>query len=210
MTEYDEVVHVDTVEEYRAVLEKWFDKGYGWGYGSSTPYHEEYFTKRRGRYLILDEGDISYSAGKHVRDENLKVTPFKEFMAKELGKVTYDVSVEQMAFIKEAKDSEYPASYLTVHNEKYDKLFSDVGYGTTFERDLLRHIGGDENVVFQLKEPLYLLKGKNNDGDNVYFNLDSGVGAPTYTYVKSEAFKAPFEQIAEWANHFWEPEEVKD
>jgi len=221
MTEYDEVVHVEALSEYWAVLDKWFDKGYGWSYGISTAYHEEYFTKSRGRYLILDEGDISYSAGKHVRDENLKVTSFKEFMAKELGvtpgpnsigdipeqepgKVTYEVSEEQMAFIKEVKESAYPATYLVINDNEYMNMFSEVEYGTTLERDLLRYLGGDESVVFQLKDPLFMLKGKDTDGDAVYFTVDPYRLAPTYTYDKSYAFTASREEITRWNTPFWE------
>lgn len=226
MTEYDKVVRVDTLEEYRAVLDKWFAKGYAWSYGSSTSYHEEYF-KGGGRYLILDDGLIGYSAGKHVRDENLKVTSFKEFMAKEWevtpgpnsigdipeqepGKVTYEVSEEQMGFIKEAKENQYPASYLMVHDDEYVNMFSGVEYGTTFEHDLLRYLGGDESVVFQLKDPVWWrLKGKDTDGDAVYFTVDPYRLAPTYTYDKSYAFTAPHEEITRWKTPFWEIEPVE-
>lgn len=221
MTEYDgTVVRVETLEEYRAVLKKWFDKGYGWNYGISTSYHEEYF-HGGGRYLILEaDRRISYSSGQYVRDENLKVTPFKEFMAKEQGvtpwvptpedipeqepgKATYEVSEDQLGFIKEARENQYPASYLMVHDDEYVNMFSDVEYGTTFERDLLRYLSGDESVVFQLKDPLFMLKGKDTDGDIVYFTVD-GVGAPTYTYDKPDAFTAPHEEITCWNTPFWE------
>jgi len=76
-----------------------------------------------------------------------------------------------------------------------------------FERDLLRHIGGDDRVVFQLKDPLYRLKGKDADGDTVYFTVD-GVGAPTYTYDKPDAFIASHEEITCWNTPFWEIEPV--
>ena len=54
---------------------------------------------------------------------------------------------------------------------------------------------------------MYFLKGKNNDGDNMYFTLDS-VGAPTYTYDKPDAFKAPHDEIVPWKTPFWEIEPV--
>ena len=225
MTKYDDevVVRVDTLEEYRAVLDKWFAKGYAWSYGSSTSYHEEYF-KGGGRYLILDDGLIGYSAGKHVRDENLKVTSFKEFMAKEWevtpgpnsigdipeqepGEVTYEVSEELMAFINKVKDSEYPASYLVANDKEYEYLVYGVEYGTTFEQDLLRYLGGDESVVFQLKDPLFMLKGKSADGDTVYFKLNI-VELPTYTRGESDAFVAPLKVITRWKTPFWEIEPV--
>lgn len=210
MTKYDKVVHVENLTEYYAVLETWFKKGYDWydTSGGKQKMHVDYFTQHNARYLVLQGGCIGQSIGEAI--DTTKAMSFKEFMDKERDTVMYEVSEEQLGFIKEVKESPYPAAYLTEFRPKeYKSLFGSCDYTKVFECDLLRHIGGDENVVFQLKEPLYFLKGKNNDGDNMYFTLDS-VGAPTYTYVKSAAFKAPFEQIEEWANRFWEPEEVKE
>lgn len=212
MTEYDEVVHVETLEEYLAVLDKWFDKGYDWSTTlRSQDHHEEYFNRSGARYLTLDANrKIGYSFGLAI--DKTKAMSFKEFMAKELGEVTYEVSEEQLAFLNDARDSGYPASYLRMHSKEYGEVLDAVvGYGATFERDVLKYVAGDENVVFKVKGPLYMLKGKDSDGDTVYFTLD-GVGAPTYVYddEKSDAFKAPFEQIEEWANRFWKIEPVTD
>lgn len=209
MTEYDEVVHVETLEEYLAVLDKWLDKGYDWSTTlRSQDHHEEYLNRSGARYLTLDANrKIGYSFGLAI--DKTKAMSFKEFMAKELGKVTYEVSEEQMGFIKEAKDSEYPVTYLMCYDNVYKAQFSEADYGSTFEHDLLRYLSGDDRVVFQLKEPLYLLKGKDSDGDTVYFTLD-GVGAPTYVYndEKSDAFKASHDEIVRWENLFWKVEPV--
>jgi len=204
MTEYDEVVHVETLEEYRAVLDKWFENGYDFfsNLGTQDP-HEEYFTKLDAQYVTLQANIIGYSAEKHVWDENLKVTPFKEYMAKERGEVTYEVSEELMAFINKVKDSEYPASYLVANDKEYEYLVYGVEYGTTFERDLLRYLGGDDSVVFQLKDPLFMLKGKSADGDTVYFKLNI-VELPTYTRGESDAFVASLKVITSWKTPFWE------
>lgn len=202
MTEYDKVVHVETLDEYRTVLETWFKKGYGW---ASNPlkrkFWDNYFTLHNARYLVLDDKAILNSTGEAI--DTSKAMSFNEFMAKERDMITYEVSEGQLGFIREGRESPYPASYLTVHNEKYDKLFSDVGYGTTFERDLLKYIAGDENVVFKVKDPRFMLKGKDTDGDIVYFTVD-GVGAPTYTYDKPDAFIASHEEITCWNTPFWE------
>lgn len=214
MTEQNEtVVRVDTLKEYRAVLEKWFSKGYIWDKDDGEKYfNESYFTYNGARYLVLEGNVISYSDGTYVENHKLEVTTFKEFMSKERDKVTYEVSGEQMAFIKEAKDREYPVSYLAVHEGEYVTVFSDDSiYGATFERDLLRYIGGDENVVFKVKDPdpLYLLKGKDSDGDTVYFRLNV-FDIPTYAYEESDAFKAPHYEIMRWENSFWKVERVTD
>lgn len=213
MTEQNEtVVRVDTLKEYRAVLKKWFSKGYSWDKDDGEKYfNESYFTYNGARYLILEGNAISYSDGTYVENHKLEVTTFKEFMDKENSKVTYEVSEDQMALIEGAKDDQYPASYLMSHNYVYEALFSAEEYGPAFEHDLLRYLGGDANVVFQEKDPLYLLKGKDSDGDTVYFTLD-GVGAPTYVYddEKSDAFKAPREEIVRWYNPFWKVEKVKE
>lgn len=201
MTEYDEIIHVETLKEYRAVLDKWFDKGYDWGTAlHSQDLHEEYFNRIGARYLTLEADRIGYSFGLVI--DKTKATPFKEFMAKELGKVTYEVSEEQMEFIKEAKGSAYPATYLMCYDNVYKAQFSDVEYGTTFEQDLLRYLGGDESAVFQLKDPVFMLEGKDADGDTVYFTR--GLYPPSYTYDKSEAFVASHEEITRWNTPFWE------
>lgn len=209
MTEYDETaVRVSTIEEWKAVLDAWFKEGHDWysNANGKQKAHADYFTKHSARYLVLEGGRISQSTGEDI--DTTKAMSFNEFMAKEWDMITYEVSEEQLGFIKEVKDSSYPAAYLTEFRPKeYKSLFGSCDYTKVFERDLLRHIGGDENVVFQLKEPLYFLKGKNNDGDNMYFTLDS-VGAPTYTYVKSAAFKAPHDEIVPWENPFWKIEPV--
>lgn len=204
MTDYDEVVHVETLKEYRAVLDKWFDKGYDFfsNLGTQDP-HEEYFTRLDAQYVTLQANIIGYSAEKHVWDENLKVTPFKEFMAKERGKVTYEVSDKQMKFIKEAKGSAYPATYLVWGDKEYKGLFSGYEYTEEFERDLLKYIAGDESVVFQLMDPVFMLKGRDTDGDAVYFRLNT-LDVPTYTYDKPQAFVASLKVITRWNTPFWE------
>lgn len=209
MTEYDEVVvRVDTVEEWIVVLEKWFKEGHDWysNANGKQKAHADYFTKYNAHYLLLEGCRISHSTGEAI--DTTKAVSFKEFMAKEHGEVTYEVSEEEMAFINKANDSEYPASYLMVYDGDYTNIFSDVEYGATFERDLLRYLGGDESVVFQLKDPVFMLKGKDTHGDAVYFTTYS-VGTPAYTYDKSDAFTASHEEITRWKTPFWEIEPVE-
>lgn len=210
MTEQNEtVVRVDTLKEYRAVLEKWFSKGYSWYDGGDQEPHDRYLTHNGARYLILEGNVVSYSDGSYVENRKLEVMSFKELMDKEHGKVTYEVSEDQMALIEGAKDDQYPASYLMGHNYVYEALFSAGDYDPEFERDLLRYLGGDANVAFQLKEPLYRLKGNESDGETVYFKLNVKE-SPSYTYDKSAAFVAPQEEITRWKSPFWEIEEVKE
>lgn len=210
MTEQNEtVVRVDTLKEYRAVLKKWFSKGYSWDKDDGEKYfNESYFTYNGARYLILEGNAISYSDGTYVENHKLEVTTFNEFVAKERGKVTYEVSEEQMAFLHRARENQYPATYLVWGSKEYKGLFSGYEYTEEFERDLLKYVSGDENVVFKLNNPLYWLKGKDRDGDTVYFTLDGF--APTYVYVESDAFKAPRDEIVRWDNPFWSIEEVKE
>lgn len=196
------VVHVGTVEEYSAVLEKWFKEGHDWysNTNGKQKTHADYFTKYNARYLLL-ECRISHSTGEAI--DTTKAVSFKEFMAKERGKVTYEVSEVQMKFIKEAKGSAYPATYLVWGDKEYKGLFSGYEYTEEFERDLLRYLGGDESVVFQLKDPLFMLKGRDTDGDAVYFRLNT-LDVPTYTYDKPQAFVASLKVITRWNTPFWE------
>lgn len=226
MTEQKEtVVQVETLDEYRAVLKKWFSKGYFWYDGGDQDPHEEYLTHNGARYLILEGNNtISYSNGTYVKSHNLGAITFKEFLAKE-GKVTYspisiggipererdtvtyEVSEEQLAFLHRTRENQYPATYLIWFSEKYMSLFSGYEYTEEFERDLLKYVSGDDNVVFKVKEPLYTLKGKDSDGDTVYFTLEEN-GAPTFTFEESDAFKAPRDEIVRWENSFWKVEPV--
>ena len=211
MTEQNEtVVRVDTLKEYRAVLKKWFSKGYCWDrVGGEKDLHESYFTTYGGaRYLILEGNVINYSNGTYVENHKLEVTSFKDFMAKENSKVAYEVSEDQLAFIKEVKESPYPAAYLMGHNYVYEELFSAGDYDPEFERDLLRYLGGEDSVVFKLNNPLYRLKGKDTDGDIVYFT--QGLCPPSYTYDKEDAFMVSQDEITRWETPFWEIEEVKE
>lgn len=210
MMESEMVVHVNNLDEYRTVLKKWFKKGYGWynNIDGKQKLHEEYFVSEVSleRYLLLDGNNIRMFLGKSVETTN--AMSFKEFMDKESDTVkTYKVSAEQLAFIKEAREREYPATYLVWGYKEYKDLFSGYEYTEEFERDLLKYVAGDDSMVFQLNEPLYMLKGKDSDGDTVYFTLD-GVGAPTYVYEESDAFKAPHDEIMHWENPFWKVELV--
>ena len=227
MTKYKEVVHVESLSEYLSVLDRWFDKGYDWWDISTSEHdlHPDYFNHGGVRYLTLNDGIIS-CAVEEVYMKTGKAMSFKEFLAKErevtygpisIGgipererdMVTYEVSEDQMALIEGAKEAQYPVSYLMGHNYVYEALFSADEYGPAFERDLLRYLGGDANVVFKVKEPLYWLKGKDSDGETVYFRLNT-LGAPTYVYedYKSEAFKASHEEILRWETPFWKVEPV--
>lgn len=214
MVEQNEtVVRVDTLKEYRAVLEKWFKKGYDWlNPKRKKETHEKYFTDLGARYLVLVLQGDSYITSGVANGRTTKAMSFKEFMANERGKVTtYEVSAEQLAFIKEARENPYPATYLVWGDKEYKGLFSGYEYTEEFERDLLKYVSGDENVVFKVKNPdtLYLLKGKDSDGDTVYFRLNV-FDIPTYAYDESDAFKAPHDEILRWDNPFWNIERVTD
>lgn len=210
MMESEMVVHVNNLDEYRTVLKKWFKKGYDWysNTDGKQKLHEEYFVSdvRLEKYLLLDGNNIRMSLGKSVETTN--AMSFKEFMDKKSGKVTYEVSDEQMAFLYKARENKYPATYLICDSEKYRAMFSGYEYTEVFERDLLKYVSGDDDVVFKVKEPLYFLKGKDSDGDTVYFKLN--IGAPTYAYEESDALKAPHDEIVLWENPFWKVERVTD
>lgn len=228
MTKYKEVVHVETLSEYLSVLDRWFDKGYDWWDISTSEHdlHPGYFNHGGVRYLTLNDGIIS-CAVEEVYMKKGKSMSFKEFLAKEgettyspisIGvipereqEVTHEVSEEQLAFLHRARENQYPATYLIWFSEKYRALFSGYEYTDEFERDLLKYVSGDENVVFKVKnpDPLYLLKGKDSDGDTVYFRLNV-FDIPTYAYEESDAFKAPHDEIMRWENSFWKVERVTD
>lgn len=208
MKEYDKVVRVETLTEYRTVLETWFKKGYDWYNTSEGKHnlHEERFTGGVVRYLTLRVDLIGYSFGLAV--DTTKAMSFKVFMAeqKEDNKMeTYYVTQGQLEFINTIYEAGFALDELLDNHIESKNMFDE--FSISKGNAVLRYLGGDDSVVFKVKEPWYLLKGKNNDGDTVYFTF-SFSEAPTYTFDETNAFKAPYDEIVRWKNSFWKIEQV--
>lgn len=172
------VVHVETIKQWKSVLDVWFSKGYTW-YSSSNEYNEEYLNKG-GRFLLLDDDNyIQFQSNNH-RD----AIEYDDFMKKQ-EKETYYVTQEQI--------------------DEINKLI--IKHKPDEEKALLRYVGGDTSVEFKVKEQLYRLWRIDNEGDDVWFALFNETD-PTWTSNEENAFTAPYEEIKKWKTPAWKIEKV--
>lgn len=118
----------------------------------------------------------------------------------------YQVTQDQFNLIKVLKDLELPFYYVS-GNSRSDIHRLSIGIPDDFEKPLLRYIGGDPTVKFEVKEKHYLLSRIDNVGDIVYFKF-SNKGNPIWDSNKNNAFTAPLDTIREWQTPAWEIVEV--
>ena len=195
------VVHVTTLDEWKAVLDVWFNQGYKWNTGD-TQYSGHLL--RGNRYLVLQFFEGSYYI--HCANEGLKSIEYSEFMAqqKEDKEVkTYYVTQETLNTIEVLKNKDFPLNGLL--NEPGRPL--SYGLNAEEEKALLRYLGGDETIEFKVKEPLYRLWRLDKYDDTVYFTKKWGIGSPV-TASKNYAFTAPLEEIKKWQTPAWEIEKA--
>lgn len=117
---------------------------------------------------------------------------------------TYYVTKEQLDLLKTLKNVRFPLTALLTASENVKKDFEKNDF--TQEKAVLRYIGGDKTIDFKVKETLYRLWRRDDEGDIVYMKFS--YGTPTWTTNKDEAFTAQLEEIAKWKTPAWEIEEV--
>lgn len=195
------VVRVETLEQWKSVLDIWFKQGYSW-YRGGQKHHKTYFNGG-GRELLLDEDNdiLRPTPGKR------EPISYKDFMAQQKDDnkmVTVYVKQEQLDLIEELKYETYPAYELLKPGSKYRPITLTLdSYG---EKALLRYIGGDETIKFKVKEPLYRL-WRMETNDRIYMRIND-FGTPIWTVHKDNAFTAPLEEIKKWQTPAWEIEDV--
>lgn len=196
------VVHVSTIEEWKAVLDVWFEQGYTWKSGDKR-YRENYFNEgRRGLCLAEDNRILTAKA------DSYSCIEYANFMAQQKegnNMETYYVTREQLDFIEELKDRVFPLSVIFTESNRYKKINVN-NTSSQYEKALLRYLGGDETIEFKCKEQLYRLSRIDDDGDTVYMHFV--YGSPDWTMSKGGAFTAPLEEIKKWQTIAWEVEEV--
>ena len=199
------VVHVTTLEQWKSVLDVWFEHGHRWLSGK-TGYYEIYFTQDNSRYLDLDRGLIT----RCYSDSNQTPTHFieySEFMAqqKEDNKMeTYYVTQEQFDWIKELKN--LPAPLVAIMNKKYgiETLYNELPLN---DIEWFNYLSGVIKIEFKVKEQLYRLWRVDEEEDTVYMTFVHGT--PDWTVTPGLAFTAPLEEIKKWNNPAWEVEKVQ-
>lgn len=197
------VVHVTTLDDWKSVLDVWFEQGFGWGLGGKK--YNEHIFEHGGRFLFLDDVCITYS---RTNPRSKPFIEYSEFMSqqKEVKEMEmYYVTQEQLDLIEELKDKSFPLYKLT-HSGRYKEVGSEMD--STQEKAMLRYVGGDETIEFKVKETLYRLWRIDTDRDKVYMRFN-GFGTPSSSVHESDAFTAPLEEIKKHKTISWEIEEVK-
>ena len=197
------VVHVTTLEQWKSVLDVWFKQGYSW-YETGTEYNEWCFRDGE-RYLLLDDDNDIVTPSHFHR----KITEYSEFMAqqKEDKEVkTYYVTKEQLELIENLGEYDIPFFHIvTGSDEKIKNLAQEIP--DNLDKPILRYLGGDETIKFNVKEQLYRLSRLDKYGDTVYFTKKWGIGNPVVS-SKNYAFTAPLDEIKKWQTPAWEIEKA--
>lgn len=199
------VVHVTTLEQWKAVLDVWFKQGYEWCAGGKE-YHEDYFNSG-SRGLWLTEDNMISMANTAMHD----CIEYSEFISKQKEDnkmATYYVTQKQLDLIDDLKESDFPV-YKFYGSNKYQPLAVANNLSSKAEKMLLRYLGGDTSVEFKVKETLYRLWRIDDNGDTVYMKFN-GLGTPDWTGAKDYAFTAPLEEIKRHKTISWEIEEVEE
>lgn len=196
------VVYVTTLEQWKSVLDVWYEQGYQWEFLERK--NEERNFESGGRFLFLDDY-ITYSTSNPSFGGLIE---YSEFMAqqKEDNKMaTYYVTQEQSDLIIFLKHKKAPLDWLIMD---YDNTYRALRVDITNEKSnaILRYLGGDETIEFKVKEQLYRLWRVDDDGDKVYMRFNCGT--PTYAGREDIAFTAPLYEIEKWQTPAWEIEEA--
>lgn len=206
------VVHVTTLEQWKSVLDVWFNHGYDWELFNTRNDYREDFYHDGSRQLGLNMNDcagISYWSLNNYPGDNL--IEYSEFVAQQRADnkmETYYVTQKQLDLIDDLKESDFPV-YKFYGSNKYQPLAVANNLSSKAEKMLLRYLGGDTSVEFKVKEPLYRLWRVDDNGDTVYMKFN-GLGTPDWTGAKDYAFTAPLEEIKKHKTTSWEIEEVEE
>lgn len=201
------VVHVETIEQWKAALDVWFAQGYEWLL-SGQNYQEDYYYNGSRQLTFNMHGDnkITYSGNNiHPKDDYIEYAEFMKEQEKTMAKETYYVTQEQLDLIEELKSDSLPFYNLVYSTtDEMKELAQDIP--NELDSKILRYIGGDTSIEFKVKEQLYRLWLIDSNGDKLFFWIYAG--RPDWVGAEDEAFTAPLEEIHKWKTPAWEIEEV--
>lgn len=197
------VVHVTTLSQWHNVLDVWFKRGYAWSAGDKE--YSEHIFENGGRYLFLDDY-ITYSFSNSDSKPFIEYSEFMEKQKEDNKMTTYYVTQEQLDLIEELKEKKFPLHAILTESNRYENI--KVTLISQAEKALLRYLGGDTSIKFEIKDPLYRLWRIDDDGDMVYMKFNSH-GTPDSTIHEDLAFTAPLEEIKKHKTISWEIQEVK-
>lgn len=197
------VVHVTTLSQWHNVLDVWFKRGYAWSAGDKE--YSEHIFENGGRYLFLDDY-ITYSFSNSDSKPFIEYSEFMEKQKEDNKMTTYYVTQKQLDLIEELKEKKFPLHAILTESNRYENI--KVTLISQAEKALLRYLGGDTSIKFEIKDPLYRLWRIDDDGDMVYMKFNSH-GTPDSTIHEDLAFTAPLEEIKKHKTISWEIQEVK-
>lgn len=202
------VVHVTTLEQWKSVLDVWFNQGYEW-FSSGNVYAEKLFEQNNTNQLGLVDYGFKYIVcwinNDYDGDNLIEYKQFMEEQQKEDNKMeTYYVTQEQLDLIEELKS--LPAPLVAIMNKKYgiETLYNEL---PLTDIEWFNYLSGDNKIEFKVKKTLYRLSRIDDGGDKVYLTFN--FGTPDWTMDEEYAFTAPLEEIKKHKTISWEIEEVK-
>lgn len=198
------VVHVTTLEQWKSVLDVWWEQGYKWSNGDTGYNFFEDFDEDDGHsYLILERDAIFYS-----RIKKEQAIEYSEFMAqqKKDNKMAMVYEVSQSVFDELQRIKAHEGTSLIGAITFNAQLIQSIKVGN---KAILRYLADDPAIEFKVKEQLYRLWRVDDTGDGVYMNFTSS-GNPDWAMSKDVAFTAPLEEIKKWKTPAWEIEKVDD
>jgi len=202
------VVHVETTEEWKSVLDVWFKRGHEW-FVSGDSYQESYYSNRSNQLALNIHGAGEITCFIHNDYHGDSLIEYADFMAqleKKMTKETYYVTQEQLDLIEELKGRPAPLDWIIMD---YDTQYRALRVDITAENSnaVLRYLGGDTSIEFKLIEQLYRLWRIDTEHDKVYMKFTK-TGNPDWTMDEDNAFTAPLEEIKKHKTISWEIEEV--
>lgn len=202
------VVHVETIEQWKAALDVWFAQGYEWLL-SGQNYQEDYYYNgsRQLTFNLRGDNKITYSGNNiHPKDDYIEYAEFMKEQEKTMAKETYYVTQEQLDLIEELKSDSLPFYNLVYSTtDEMKELAQDIP--NELDSKILRYIGGDTSIEFKVQqEQLYRLWRIDDDGHKIYMWFNGST--PDWSLNENSAFTAPLDEIEKHKTVSWEIEEV--
>lgn len=194
------VVHVTTLEQWKSVLDVWFEHGYSW-YSGDKEYHGGYFKDGIRELLLNKDNDILIPT-----PEKREPILYKEFMAqqREDNKMATVYEVSQPVFDELQRIKAHEGISLIGEITLSSQFIKSIEIDN---KAILRYLSDDPAIEFKVKEQLYRLWRDEMDNDIVYMTLNN-FGTPNWTMGKENAFTAPLDEIKKWQTPAWEIEQA--
>ncbi|MGR8838194.1 hypothetical protein N2F28_08295 [Leuconostoc falkenbergense] len=201
------VVHVTTLEQWKSVLDVWFEQGYLWVDGDYI-YNEHYFRRYGSRQIGLKDSTKKYICCWVNNDyDGYNMIEFSEFMAqqKEDNKMAMVYEVSQSVFNELQRIKAHEDTSLIESIAANAQFIKSIKIGN---KAILRYLADDPAIEFKVKESLYRLWRVDEEEDTVYMTFVHGT--PDWTATPGLAFTAPLEEIKKWQTPAWEIEKVDE